>query len=179
MSGEWEPQLLEGQEPIERFGSSKVQSIAASIAGMRAVNFASADVDEAAAGFGTPTATVTLSLAPERDEDAEEDAEETPVDPSTFEDIVLHVGGESGSNNEWYVRHVGNPVIYVISTYLADRMRAGTEQFQNRSPVANLLNPQVECLGCQVECPGCLAECLAECLVAPVECPVASRSLPS
>ncbi|MFT5354507.1 MAG: hypothetical protein ACI9KE_001712 [Polyangiales bacterium] len=128
VSGEWEQ--MEGQEPIERFGSSKVQSIAASVAGMRAVNFADVGVDEAAAGFGTPTGTVTLTVVPEE----EEGAEGTPEDPSTFEDIVLHVGAESGSNNEWYVRHVGNPVIYVISTYLADRMRPGTEQFQNPEP---------------------------------------------
>ena len=127
VSGEWEP--LEGQEPIERFGSSKVQSIAASIAGMRAVNFAPADIDETAAGFGAPTGTVTLSVAPETEEGVE-----TREDPSTFEDIVLHVGSESGSNSEWYVRHVGNPVIYVISTYLADRMRPNAELFQNPEP---------------------------------------------
>ncbi|MEM6959579.1 MAG: DUF4340 domain-containing protein [Myxococcota bacterium] len=152
-AGEWAQ--ADGEEPIERFGASKVQSIVASIAGMRAVNFAD-NADASAAGFDAPTGTVTLGIAPEEAEDtdaesadgegtesadeaAAEEAAEAEVAPP-LERRTISVGGQT-DGNEWHVRAQDNPVIYVISSYLADRMRPDVEKFQNPEPGAEPETP--------------------------------------
>ncbi|MEM7675593.1 MAG: DUF4340 domain-containing protein [Myxococcota bacterium] len=150
-AGEWAQ--ADGEEPIERFGASKVQSIVASIAGMRAVNFAD-NADASAAGFDAPTGTVTLGIAPEDDEETDtesadeedaESAEDDSAEENSAEDAAdaetaapltrrtISVGGQTDSN-EWHVRAQDNPVIYVVSGYLADRMRPDIEKFQNPEP---------------------------------------------
>ena len=70
----------EGETPIERFGSTRVQSLVSSLANMRAVDFAAADVDHSAAGFDEPTGTVTLEIR-EGEAPAPEPAEEGPIGP--------------------------------------------------------------------------------------------------
>ncbi|MCB9604361.1 MAG: DUF4340 domain-containing protein [Sandaracinus sp.] len=123
----------EGETPIERFGSTRVQSLVSSLANMRAVDFAAADVDHSAAGFDEPSGTVTLEI---REGDApaptpaEEGAEEAPAPTRT---IRLQIGG-SREGNEHYVRVEGDETIYVVSQYLADRARPAMDAFQEAEP---------------------------------------------
>lgn len=153
---EWTP--AEGQEEIERFGPSKVQSVVSSIARMRAVNFAEPGVNREQAGLLEPTATVTLWVRPEG-EDASDSAEgatagednaeaegegsaegvegaEGGDDASpaeALETIVLRLGAGL-ENDERYLEREGDETIYVVSQYLADRMRPNAESFQQPEP---------------------------------------------
>ncbi len=123
---EWAP--AEGQEEIERFGPSKVQSVVSSIARMRAVNFAEPGVTREQAGLLEPTATITLWVRPETEADnAEADNAEA------LETIVLRLGAGL-ENDERYLDREGDETIYVVSQYLADRMRPAAEAFQNPEP---------------------------------------------
>lgn len=136
---EWAP--VDGQDEIERFGGNKVQSVVSSVARMRAVNFAAPEVDAAAAGLAEPTGKVTLLVRPEEDEDEEADegddgeeaeaaTEAEAASEAELETVVLLVGGQREDAEEFYLQREGNPTIYVISKYLADRMRPNAESFQ-------------------------------------------------
>ncbi|MEM9071676.1 MAG: DUF4340 domain-containing protein [Myxococcota bacterium] len=155
-SDEWTP--AEGQDEIERFGPTKVQSVVSSIARMRAVNFAEQGMSAADAGLAEPAGTVTILVRPEgaetegaETESAETEGAETEgadgetaegdtpegepeAAPSVpMETIVLQVGAER-ENSERYLQRQGDPTIYVISQYLADRMRPTAETFQAPEP---------------------------------------------
>ncbi len=119
---EWAP--VEDQEEIERFGANKVQSVVSSVARMRAVNFAAPEVDAAGAGMVEPTGTVTLQYRPETEGDEE------PAADAPLQTVVLKVGGQREGAEEFYLQRDGDPTIYVISKYLADRMRPNAESFQ-------------------------------------------------
>ena len=139
----------EGAEEIERFGPTKVQSIVSSIARMRAVNFADEGVTREATGLDTPSGTVTLTIrsGSDSDADAEGDAEaeaegdaegdaEGEAEASATRTIVLRVGAPSGEdeNGERYLEREGDATVYVVSNYLADRMRPDIEKFQAPEP---------------------------------------------
>lgn len=136
----------EGAEEIERFGPTKVQSIVSSIARMRAVNFAAQDVAREATGLDAPSGTVTLTIRDSEDaedsEDSEADAEgETEAEGETAaaagtRTIVLRVGATLGDdeNGERYLVRDGDTTVYVISNYLADRMRPDASKFQAPEP---------------------------------------------
>ncbi len=130
---EWTP--IEGQTEIERFGGNKVQSVVASVSRMRAVGFAADDVDVAAAGLQEPTGTVTLVVKPEdaAEGDAAEGEETAPAVVDT-ESVVLSVGAQREGAEELYLQLQGEPTIYVISKYLADRMRPDATAFQTPEP---------------------------------------------
>ncbi|MBO6933829.1 MAG: DUF4340 domain-containing protein [Deltaproteobacteria bacterium] len=119
---EWAP--VEGQEEIERFGANKVQSVVSSVSRMRAVNFGAPEIDAAAAGLVEPSGTVTLQYRPEAEGDEE------PAADAPLQTVVLKVGGPREGAEELYLQREGDPTIYVISKYLADRMRPNAESFQ-------------------------------------------------
>ena len=136
----------EGEAPIERFGSTKVQSLVSSLANMRAVDFAAADVTASAAGFDAPTGTVTMEVREESDEPSAEGTEgataegeataEGAASPSVpTRTVRLQIGG-AREGTEFYVRREGEPTIYVISQYLADRARPASSAFQDAEPGA-------------------------------------------
>lgn len=130
----------EGEAPIERFGSTKVQSLVSSLANMRAVDFAAADVTASTAGFDAPTGSVTMELreggggasAEGANEGAEGAEGATPAPTRT---VRLQIGA-SREGNELYVRREGDATIYVISQYLADRARPAASAFQDAEPGA-------------------------------------------
>ncbi len=135
----------EGAEEIERFGPTKVQSIVSSIARMRAVNFADADVTREATGLDTPSGTVTLTIRSgseseaeaDGDADGETEGEAEAAQPAAgTSTIVLRVGTTVGEdeNGERYLERDGDSTVYLISNYLADRMRPDTEKFQAPEP---------------------------------------------
>jgi hypothetical protein len=140
----------EGEAPIERFGSTKVQSLVSSLANMRAVDFAAADVTASAAGFDAPTGTVTLEIREGGDEGATAEGAEgataegaeaaaaegaTPAPSVPTRTVRVQIGA-SREGNEFYVRREGDATIYVISQYLADRARPASSAFQDAEPGA-------------------------------------------
>jgi hypothetical protein len=139
---EW---ALTAGEPIERFGSQRVQAVAATLARMRATDFAAAEVTEADAGLTTPEAVVTLSIGPEPVEPSDapaadggvaEAAPQPPVQEAILETIVIELGGAAPGDGQIYVRVRGLPTIYTISRYTSDRLRGEASLFQEPEPGA-------------------------------------------
>ncbi len=131
-----EPEGAEDYAPIERFGPTKVQSIVSSVARLRAVNFGAEGMSPTDGGFEPPSGTVTLTVqetpeAPEAEEGEEPAAAPAPGPPRT---IVLHVGAAHGDERELYLRRVGDDTIYVVSQYLADRLRPSGHDHQAPAP---------------------------------------------
>ncbi len=151
----WTP--AEGQAEIERFDPSKVQSVVSSIARMRAVDFAEPAITREQAGLTEPAATVTLRVRPQSaaEEEAQEESGQTEADTAEaeaagdeaedaagaeaesraeeIETIVLRLGADL-ENGKRYLEREGDETIYVVSSYLADRMRPNAESFQEPEP---------------------------------------------
>ena len=135
---------VEGQAEIESFSSAKVQSAVASLARMRAVDFAAPDVTAEQAGLGEGAAIARLTVRQRAEgEDAEEEeeaardggaAEEAPAEPVQTEEVVLRVGNESG-DGQFYLQREGDDTIFVVSRFLADKIRVNAESFvQSETP---------------------------------------------
>lgn len=114
--GNWVAQA--GTPTIERFSTNKVQQIVQSLARLRATDFGDAGTTLEAAGVAAPNAaSITLTL---NDEDA------------GVSQIVLRRGAAHGDGaSEYYLVKEGDPVVYVISSYVANRMAPNVEALQD------------------------------------------------
>jgi hypothetical protein len=101
-----------GEAKLGEYDPKKVTGLVSTAARLIATGFAADDVSIARAGFNEPTGKVTLTLA---------DSEEP---------IVLELGATADDETETYLRREDNPTIYVVSQYLADRLRPGPEAFE-------------------------------------------------
>ncbi len=97
-----------GQKPIKHFAESKVESLASSLARLRAADFGAPDLTADAAGLAKPTAKVTFTK-------------------KEGEPIVIELG--QSVENDYYLRTSGKEIIYRISKYTGDRMIADAEAF--------------------------------------------------
>lgn len=145
-----------GDAPIERFGAAKVRSVIASASRLRAVDFAAPGQGPSDVGLTAPTGTVTLLVGPEAETDGDEDAADgdaadgdaaaesgpdlvaaldaaAPL-PEGYERVVLRVGAQDGEDREFFLMREGSDVIYVVSQYLADRLRPDVDAFQEPEP---------------------------------------------
>jgi hypothetical protein len=136
----------EGEQEIERFGSARVQSTVSSLARMRATDFAPEEIDAAAAGLGEGESVVTLYVRESSEDgdeegeaegegegEAEEEGEAEAEAP--MQEIVLRLGNEhTDESNTFYLMRDGDPVMYLVSSYLAERIDAGLEDFQTAEP---------------------------------------------
>lgn len=102
---------VEGAEALEDFDSKQVTGSLSTAARLTASDFAPEDTSPARAGLTEPQATVKLTLAD---------------DPNP---IVLELGQSTDQAGELYLRREGDPTIYVVSTYLADRLRPDAKSF--------------------------------------------------
>lgn len=116
---------VSGQPAIARFEASKVDGIVTSLARLRATDFA-AESDLAAANMGAPRGTVTLTVVRAAGEDGGTAAPET---------ITLLLGAARASSNDVYVQRQGNPTVYVVSSFVGDRMNPAVAAFQQDVPV--------------------------------------------
>ena len=123
---------------IERFSSTRTQAVAATLARLRATDFAATDIDAAAAGFDAPSAQVTLTVGPEPEAPAEASDGGTPEPAAAptgpTETIVLELGSAAPADGQIYLRRVGGDTIYTVSRYSADRMRVDDSLFQDPEP---------------------------------------------
>jgi hypothetical protein len=134
----------EGEAEIERFGASRVQSTVSSLARMRASNFADPNTNVEEADLGDAAKIVTLTVRESSEETGDEEGEgeasegeasegeETPAAEAVATyDIVLRLGGAHGEEaTDFYLQREGDPNIFLVSSYLADRMDASLEDFQ-------------------------------------------------
>lgn len=105
----WTP--TEGQDALGELDPKKVTGFVSTAARLTASGFGAQDVSEARAGLTEPKATVTMAFA-------------EGVDP-----IVLEVGDATEGPGEVYLRRQGNPTIYVVSEYLANRLQPDGKAF--------------------------------------------------
>ena len=104
--------VVEGQKALGDFDPKQVTGSLSTAARLTATDFAPQDTSAARAGLTEPQATVTLTLAD---------------DPNA---IVLEVGDSTEQAGELYLRRQGEPTIYVVSQYLADRLRPDAKAFE-------------------------------------------------
>jgi len=104
--------VLEGQDALDDFDPKQVTGRLSTAARLTASDFAPEDTSAARAGLTEPQATVTLTLADDR------------------EPIVLELGASTEQAGELYLRRQDEPTIYVISQYLADRLRPDAKTFE-------------------------------------------------
>ncbi len=122
----------DGETPIDKFDAAKVKSFVSSLSRLRATDFAKQGVTATQAGLDQPRATVTLVVEQAASgSDAHEDAGAAAhAAPPTRQTIVLHLGVATSSGDDFYLQRQGNPITYVISKFLADRMQPDPAKFQ-------------------------------------------------
>ena len=103
---------IEGQEALGDFDAKQVTGTLSTAARLTASDFAPEETSEARAGLTEPQATVTMTLVD---------------DPNA---IILELGVPTDQAGELYLRRQGEPTIYVISQYLADRLQPGAKAFE-------------------------------------------------
>ena len=101
-----------GNKALGDFDSKQVSGTVSTAARLVASDFAASDISEARAGLTEPRATVTLTSTGNPDP------------------IVLELGASTDQGDELYLRRRGEPTIYVISQYLADRLQPDAAAFQ-------------------------------------------------
>jgi hypothetical protein len=103
-----------GEKPIERFDPSLVDKIAASIATLKAADFPKTPISDEEAGMteGKDAATVTVTLGGDAGQ----------------EGVVLRLGKTVATNR--YLKHEGDPTMYLVANYLAANMTGGPSKFQ-------------------------------------------------
>lgn len=109
------------EKPIAKLDLDRVQSLASSLSNLRAVDFAEPDATEASTGLDAPLSKGTL----------------TKKDGSTIE---ISVGKPHASGSDQYARVSGDPVIYRITKFSAERFQPDAKFFekseQGGEPVA-------------------------------------------
>lgn len=107
--------LAEDQAETEEWDPAQVQSIASTLARMRAVGFAEPHVTREMAGLGEGSSTATLLMQAEGEDPAR---------------IVLRLGNALESNERFYLVREGRNPIFVISKHLAERVAPKAETFK-------------------------------------------------
>ncbi|MCC7539511.1 MAG: DUF4340 domain-containing protein [Deltaproteobacteria bacterium] len=120
--------VADGATAIERFQASKLSSIVSSIARLRATDFAESDVTAETAGVG---ATVTVGDGGVANV-AVVTLRTRAGDAGPAREITVRIGNPRGEGDrEFYATRQGTDTIFVISKYLADRLRPAMDAFQS------------------------------------------------
>lgn len=120
-NGTWVPD--ETYKRIEDFDGKQVEGLVSTAAKVTASGFAPEDFSTARAGLNEPKATITLQVAATT-------AAEGEAEPAAPETIELEIGDQNPDTSEFYLRRVGNPTIYLVSGYLANRLQPGPDAFE-------------------------------------------------
>ncbi len=115
------------KRPIEDFDPKKVEGLVSTAARLTASGFAQSDISPARAGLNEPVATITLQVVESAEgAPAEADAGPAPTEPQV---IVLEIGHQTDKDTELYLRRRDDETVYVVSKYLADRLRPDAAAF--------------------------------------------------
>ncbi len=121
--GSWVP--VEHQKPITDFDPKTVEGLVSTAARLTVSGFAPSEISSARAGLNEPEASITLSVAPA--------AGEVPAEveaPAELQVIVLQIGDQTDKDTEFYLRRSDDQTIYIVSKYLADRLRPDAAAFE-------------------------------------------------
>jgi len=98
------------EKPIKDFSDAKVQSLASTLARLRAADFAEEGTTPEAAGFGPLNGKVTFTV-------------------KTGEPVVIELGKVHENGREYYTRVTGKDTLFRVSKFTADRMLADATAF--------------------------------------------------
>lgn len=101
----------EGGKKLGKFDPKQVTGLLSTAARLTASDFASEKTSKARAGLKQPRATVAMTMK-----------DETPA-------VVLELGGATEKADGVYLRRKDDPTIYVISSYLANRLQPDADSF--------------------------------------------------
>jgi hypothetical protein len=104
--------IVQAPKGLRQLDPKKVTAAVSMAARLTATDFAPEDVSAARAGLNEPAAQVAITVK------------------GQTQPIVLELGDETGNAGEIYLRRREDPNIYVISKYLADRLRPDTKSFE-------------------------------------------------
>lgn len=104
---------------LANFAASRVTSTISSLAHMRASDFAATTIDRAGAGITDTSAHVTL----------------TTGDGDTVHRFTIRVGSEASAGN-FYAMRDGDPTVFVVSSFLRDKINATSETFEQTAAAA-------------------------------------------
>ncbi len=107
----------EGAKELGDFDPKQVDGRLSSAARLTASGFAEGDVSPARAGLTEPAASVTMTTS---GQDAET--------------VVLELGATTDDGSEHYLWRKGNPTIYLVSSYLAERLQPDAPAFEAKAP---------------------------------------------
>lgn len=128
---------------IKDFDSSRVESVVATLARLRASDFADPSVTPEQAGLGEGAAVATLTvLEPAPTQEAKDEAEdEGPAEEQASapeqQAIVLLLGDKVKDGDQRYLQRKDNDTIFVTTSFSADRIAPGSEEFQKKEEAAS------------------------------------------
>ncbi len=125
--GSWEP--VATQARIKDFDPNQVEGLVSTAARLTATGFAPSEVSSARAGLGGPNATVTLEVIEPSGAGSGGEPGSAPSELET-ETVVLEIGDETTAGTEFFLRRQGDQTVYVVSKYLADRLRPTGAAFE-------------------------------------------------
>jgi len=124
--------VKKARKPIKDFDPKKVDGLVSTAARLTATGFAAPEVSAVRAGFNEPDATVTLHVAAVAE--ASDGASPRSGSETEPETITLEIGDQTDKDTELYLRRSGDETIYIISKYLADRLRPDASAFERSEP---------------------------------------------
>lgn len=120
-------QAMKSPKDLEELDPQKVDSLVSMLARLTASDFAPEDLSPARAGLTEPAAEITIHV------------KDQP------QPIVLELGDATDDGSEHYLRRRNDPIIYVISKYMADRLRpdaAALDLTDDKEAAASPTNPE-------------------------------------
>lgn len=103
---------------VARYAPSKVRALVSSLGRLRAVDFGEPNTTAATAGVSETTPSVTLHLR--------------ATDAGPAQQITLRLGNARGEGDrEFYLVRDGDETVYVVSSFIADKLKSDTDDFQS------------------------------------------------
>lgn len=147
---EWVPER--GQRRIKEFDPKKVAGLVSTAARLTATDFAAPGTTVEQAGLASPSGEVRMVVVEQNGAPTDADGGVAePTEPKPSETVVLEIGGSTDKEQELYLRRSGGETIYIVSKYLADRLRPDRKAFRkSKEPPPPALPPRAP----QAQVPG-------------------------
>ena len=118
----WKQVVGKGEKAIDKLDESKVLSVVNAAVALSAMDFAEPNVTPEQAGLGAGAATVTLTMKPE----------------AKAQPLRIRIGAEKDKN--YYLQREGVDTIFIVSSWVADRLLPKADAFEVKSEPAAAAN---------------------------------------
>ena len=132
-----------GQRRIKEFDPKTVAGLVSTAARLTATGFAAPGTTANQAGLDSPSAKVRMVVVDQNEAPTDADGGVAePTEPKPTETVVLEIGGNADKEQEFYVKRSGDETIYIVSKYLADRLRPDRKAFRkSKEPPPSAVPP--------------------------------------